>query len=147
MRIWSRRGNHALSSALVVLGLAQGMAHAREAVICHTTYGGETRRLSAAPVGSPYSVGTVDIGSYFRFRIVFRNRPADLASIKVYTYADMDDGPVLLHHATYRYPPVAGKKHSHGFSGLQFVYEPLRDGELHYWCEWLPVAPQRTKGK
>jgi hypothetical protein len=24
---------------------------------------------------------------------------------------------------------------AYGFTGLQHVYEPMRDGELAYWCE------------
>ena len=106
-------------------------------VACHLTYGGETRIVSAAPTSDPYSVAPVAIGSYFLFRIVFRQQPADLAAIKLYTYADRDSGPTIIHQATYPYPPPAG---THGFTGRHFVYEPARDGELQYWCE-LKDAP------
>ena len=71
-------------------------------------------------------------------RVVFRQEPADLAGIKLYTYADRDEGPVIIHQATYPYPPPAAAVN--GFSGLNFVYEPVRDGELKYWCE-LKDAP------
>ena len=83
--------------------------------------------------GPPDSIA---VGSYFRFRVVFRNQPADLAAIKVYTYADRDDGAVLIHQSTYPYPPRPSKNSPYGFSGLHHVYEPVRDGELQYWCEW-----------
>ncbi len=102
-------------------------------VVCHVTYGGETRHIEARPTDSPYAVAPVAIGSYFLFRIVFRTEPADLAGIKLYTYADRSDGPAIVHQASHRYP--ASNAASHGFSGLNFVYEPLRDGELEYWCE------------
>ncbi len=115
-----------------------------EEVVCHYTYGGETRRLGVAPVDTAYSVGVVEVGSYFRFRIVFQSRPADLAAIKVYTYADKDDGPTLIHQATYPYPP-ARHPSPYGFSGLHYVYEPVRDGEMQYWCEWNPGKPIRGK--
>ena len=117
-----------------VLALA-GTCFAGEAVVCHYTYGGETKSLRAEPVGSAYTVDSIAVGSYFRFRVVFRNRPTDLASIKVYTYADRDDGPVLIHQATYPYPPRPSRP-PYGFTGLHYVYEPVRDGELQYWCEW-----------
>ena len=104
-------------------------------VACHVTYGGETRVISAAPTSDPYSVAPVAIGSFFLFCIVFRQQPADLASIKLYTYADHDSGPTLIHQATHPYPPPAS-----AFSGRHAVYEPLRDGELQYWCE-LKAAP------
>lgn len=114
--------------------LVCGTAVAAERVACRYTYGGETRTLIAAPVASPYAVPSVAVGSYFRFRVVFQTQPADLASIKVYTYADRDEGPVPIHQASYPYPP-ARPAAAYGFTGLQFVYEPVRDGELQYWCE------------
>ena len=104
-------------------------------VVCHYTYGGETKQLVALPVSSPYAVKGIAVGSFFRFRVVFQKRPADLASVKVYTYADLDDGPVLIHQAAYPYPPVSWRAAPYGFSGLHFVHEPMRDGELQYWCE------------
>lgn len=104
-------------------------------VACHYTYGGETRTLLARATASPYAAKGVAVGSYFHFRVVLQDAPADLAALKVYTYADRDDGPVLIHQASYPYPPLATAGAPYGFSGLHFVYEPLRDGELRYWCE------------
>lgn len=104
-----------------------------ETVTCHVTYGGETRVIEATPVATPYTVPTVEIGSYFLFRLVFQDKPADQATIKTYTYADHDSGPALIHQAIFAYPPPAAARY--GFSGLHFVYETLRDGELQYWCE------------
>ncbi len=102
-------------------------------VACHVTYGGETQTISAAPTTQPLAVAPIPIGSYFLFRIVFRQEPADLATIKLTTYADRDEGPTIIHQATYAYPPAPAVVH--GFTGLNFVYEPVRDGELQYWCE------------
>lgn len=117
---------------LVAAGLYFSPTYAEE-VACSYTYGGEAKMLVAKPVESPYGVRTIAVGSYFRFRAVFQKSPADLASIKVYTYADRDEGPVLIHQASFPYPPsTAGK---YGFTGLQFLYEPMREGELQYWCE------------
>ncbi len=117
-------------------------AHAGQ-VVCYYTYGGETKPLVARPVSSPYAVKSVQVGSYFQFRVVFQDQPADIASVKVYTYADRDDGPVLIHQATYRYPPAPQGAASYGFSGLHAVYEPRRDGELQYWCEMAPTGARR----
>jgi hypothetical protein len=104
-----------------------------QTVACHLTYGGQTQTVEARPTTDPYTVAPMAIGSYFLFRIVFRQEPADLAGIKLYAYADRDAGPALLHQASYALP--AGNAAVHGFSGLNFVYEPVRDGELQYWCE------------
>jgi len=106
-------------------------------VACRYTYGGETLELVAEPVDSPYGVEGVAVGSYFRFRVVFQDRPVDLASIKIYTYADRDEGPVPIHQASFPYPPH-DQGSGHGFTGMQFVYESVRDGELQYWCRLKP---------
>ena len=102
--------------------------------MCHYTYGGETKILAAQPVKSPYAVTGIKVGSFFQFRVVFQNQPADSASIKVYTYVDRDQGPTLIHQATFPYPPGGIAAAQYGFSGLHFVYEPVRDSELQYWC-------------
>jgi len=126
----------AFAAAALLPGAALHAAPAG-AVACHYTYGGETRTLLARPTASPYAVKGVEVGSYFRFRVVLQDAPADLASLKVYTYAERDEGPVLIHQASYPHPfsspGAAGAPY--GFSGLHFVYEPARDGELQYWCE------------
>lgn len=109
-----------------------------ESVACHVTYGGATQVIEARPVDSPYGVTPTAIGSFFLFRIVFRREPADLASIKLYAYADRDSGPTLLHQASYAYPASNGAVD--GFSGRHAVYEPMRDGELQYWCELKMAA-------
>ena len=130
----------------VLAGLVPAAPALAGQVLCHYTYGGETRTLAAAPVSSPYAVKAIDVGSFFHFRVVFEDRPAagaDGAAVKIYTYADRDDGPLLIHQASYAYPPLDGRASSQregGFTGWQFVYEPMRDGELQYWCEMSDAA-------
>lgn len=112
---------------LVALLLCAGAR--AETAACHMTYGGETRLVEASPTKAPYAVPTVQIGSYFLFRLVFEAE----GTVKTYVYADRDSGPVPLHQGVFETArPQAGR---HGFSGLHFIYEPVRDGELEYWCE------------
>ena len=121
---------------LLSVALAGGIpAHlmAAESVACHLNYGGEIKTIEAMPTANPYTVAPIEVGSYTLFRIVFRNEPADLASIKLYTYGNYDDSRPLVHQATYTYPPVAAR--SDGFTGIQRVYEPRYGLELEYWCE------------
>ena len=113
-----------------------------ESVACHVSYGGETRLLQARPVVSPYGVAVEKVGSYFLFRVVFQKEPADLAAIKVYVLAARDIGPTPIHQATHAYPPLTMKAAPWGFTGVNHVYEPLRDGELRYWCEWSGAGRQ-----
>ena len=115
--------------------LLPAWASCAEQVVCHYTYAGETKQLVARPVASPYSVKGIPVGSFFQFRVVFQNKPADLASIKIYTYASRDESPVLIHQAIYAYPAARQRATSYGFSGLHAVFEPTLDGEMQYWCE------------
>lgn len=135
---WASMANSALLAWLrypaMGIALAMSPVAGAEQVVCHYTYGGEDGILAAQPAASPYAVGGIRIGSFFRFRVVFQDKPADTASVKIYTYADKDAGPVLIHQATFPYPPTGTAPARYGFSGLHFVYEPERDGELQYWC-------------
>lgn len=125
----------AARSILIVLAAAllPGQAQAAGKVICHVTYGGATQQIEARPVASPYKVPVVEIGSYFLFRIVLQTAPRELAAAKIYTYADQEDSPVIIHQASHPWPVV--NRAQYGFTGLQRVYESMRDGELEYWCE------------
>lgn len=125
-------------AALALAALALP-AVAAPAVACHYDYGGETRTLTVAPVDSPYAVPALQVGSYFRLRVVWQTAPAELAAVKVYVYADRDEAPVVIHQGTYPWPPAAVTRY--GFTGLHAVYEPVRDGELQYWCGVAEAAP------
>ena len=115
---------------LLALALPAGAA---EQILCHVEYGGETREVRAAPVSSPYTVAPTAIGSYFLFRVVFERT----GSVKLYTYADREQGPVPIHVAEYQRRDLRPGRH--GFTGVQTVYEPMRDGELKYRCELAVV--------
>lgn len=114
-------------------GAASPSSQVSRHLTCHITYGGENRAVVAHPTIDPYAVPTVTIGSFFRFRAVLQSTPRDLAGIHLYVYADRDEAPVLIHQTSFPYPPQRQK--NGGFTGYQRVYEPMRDGELEYWCE------------
>ncbi|GEM_PF-320522 len=116
---------------------------AADTLFCHVSYGGDTRLLAAEAVDSPYTAPVQAIGSYFLFRMVLETRPADRATVKLYVFADREGGPAPIHQATHPYPPVVGHGSRHGFTGLNHVYEPLRDGELAYWCELSSSGERR----
>jgi hypothetical protein len=136
---------HAGLGLFAVLAPLVATAARAEHVRCHYTYGGETKRLLAPAVSSPYGVKGIQIGSRFELRVIFQDRPADVASIKIYAYADRDDEPVLMHQATYPYPPTSRRAARYGFSGLHSLYEPQLESELQYWCELVQAPPQATR--
>jgi hypothetical protein len=119
---------------LLPLALLAAPCHAFSAsgVVCHVDYGGEQQVIRAAPMRNTYAVTPIAVGSYFLFRVVFEHPARALPGIKITTFADREDGPVPLHVAHFPYPVANGGRF--GFTGEQFVYEPVRDGELRYWC-------------
>ena len=127
-----RLGQAALTAAVLAPSLAAAVAAAAPQVRCHVDYGGETRSIEARPVASPLAVAPVEVGSYFRFRLVLLRAAGLPDEVRVETFSDRDDGPVLIHQGRYAVPRRAG-----AFTGHQSVYEPVRDGELQYWCEWI----------
>jgi poly-gamma-glutamate synthesis protein (capsule biosynthesis protein) len=131
----------------LLLALAGGVAAAgptRPQVRCHVDYGGEVRRIdvvAVTDVAAGRDVAPVEIGSYFRFRALPGPDGRGGWRVRIATYADRDDGPVPIHEATHALPPRRAALGPHGFTGLQKVYEPVRDGELQYWCERIADAP------
>ncbi len=118
-----------------LLGLAIAGSATAAQVACHVSYGGETRTIVAQPAREPYAIAPQAIGSLFMFRVVFEALPGAPSAVKIYSYVDRDEGVVPIHQASYAYPAATRSQGEFGFTGLQAVYEPLRDGELQYWCE------------
>ncbi len=129
-----------ITAFLLAASTGAACAAPAQQLACHYTYGGETKSLfqpRLANVTDAYRVAPTTIGSYFLFRPVF-----EPGMVKLYTYADHPDGPVLIHQASY---PLAEALEAHGrpgFTGMQRVYEPIRDSELRYWCEIQPAEEQ-----
>lgn len=126
--------------AVCGLGLASAVAWAgtpvHRAVTCHVNYGGETQRIDVPATAAPHEVKAVEVGSYFLFRVVNTLGAHVQPQVKVYTYASHERGPAPVHQASYSAAQVRrGGAAGAGFTGLQWVYEPVRDGELTYWCE------------
>jgi len=128
----------ALRALAFTIGVVAGSAHATtQGVVCHIDYGGATQRVVARSTADPYAVKPVAIGSYFLFRVVVPMPNAPVAAVRIFVYADRDEGPVPIHVAEYPYP-LAARTTKPGFTGWHSVYEPVRDGELQYWCARSP---------
>ncbi|RZS57971.1 hypothetical protein [Sphaerotilus mobilis] len=130
-------------AAFIVLS-GSTAAQAAALATCHVTYGGETVDHAVAAVDDPHAVPTVAVGSYFLIRFVLQTRPVALAAFKAYVYADRSDAPVLIHQLDVAWPPTPSPRgRPGGYTGLHRVYEPVRDGELQYWCERRPAQEAR----
>lgn len=124
----------------VVLALSGWMNAQAQAVRCHVHYGGEDQVFTAHPSAQPERVPATPVGSYFMVRIVNTLADPRQPAVKVFVYANHDSGPAPIHVAAYRPHQVRQRAASGGFTGLQQVYEPVRDGELAYWCERAPAS-------
>lgn len=120
----------------VLFSLCWGALTAQaQTVQCHVNYGGEDRVLVSPPTASPLDTAGIEVGSYFLLRLVNTLQARQQPAFKVYVYAAHDSGPAPIHVASHS-PALVRQGRGHGgFTGVQRVYEPVRDGELTYWCE------------
>ena len=124
----------------LLAALLPALAHATPpAILCHYSYGGETHEIPVAPSASPYAEPARQIGSFFKLRTVWVQAPEAEAGFHVYVFGDDPDGPILVQQGSF--PARNVNQSRYGFTGLQRVYEPRRDGELQYWCEHQGSAP------
>jgi hypothetical protein len=130
------RPEFTLRTALVAALLCPLAAAAADRVRCHIDYGGETRTTEAGPVASALAVAPIEVGSYFRFRIVLQRTRGLPDEVRIETFSDHDDGPVLVHQGRYTAPRHHRSARDGGFTGHQAVYEPISNSELQYWCAW-----------
>ena len=89
---------HRLTRALAVSALSVWASCSfAAAATCHVIYGGEETAHRVPPAADPYKVPTIPVGSYFLFRPLLETAPEELVALKVYVYADLDRGPVIVH--------------------------------------------------
>ncbi len=149
LRPWRTAFTAPVVTACIALISATGSASAsparghRPQVACELHYGGDTVHVRSRPTPDPYRVPTREIGSYYLFRLVAQDRPADTAHIHAYTYADLPQGPTLIHQFSLPWREALRRNGPDGFTGWQRVHEPMRDGELLYRCrlEQAPSVP------
>jgi hypothetical protein len=118
---------------LLLLGLLASGATPAAEVLCHYDYGGVESRFQVSPTTDPYGVPARRVGSYLLLRVVWQRAVPELAAVNIYTYVDAPEGPAIIHQG--RWPEAAPNGARYGFTGLQRVYEPIRDSEVQYWCE------------
>lgn len=119
---------------IALFAMLPQLAVAAPRIVCHTEYDGAAQKVSFDAVDTPYTVAPRPIYDDFQLRVILRDKPADLAGVRIQVFWNRQGEPVMIQEARYPWPPRAvGRRH--GFTGLQRVYEPYRDGELTYWCE------------
>lgn len=119
---------------ILMFAVVPQLAIAAPRIVCHTDYDGTPQDVSFEAASTPYTVAPRPIYDDFQLRVVLRDQPADLAGVRIQVFWNRQGEPVMIQEASYPWPPrPVGRRH--GFTGLQRIYEPYRDGELSYWCE------------
>ncbi len=121
----------------MVVALIPATLLASPVLRCQIDQGGITRMLDVTPTDDPYQVKAIDINGRFRFKAVMIGNERQVDYIKLYTYGQARQQPVLLHQATYPSPPVSPAS----LTGVNFIYAPDLERELQYQCTLLEVAP------
>ncbi|GAB3096654.1 hypothetical protein [Cupriavidus yeoncheonensis] len=102
--------------------------------------GGNPRVFEFRQAADPYSVKSVDIDGYFRFKAVMVGA-GPIAYIKLYTYYQDSDRVILLHEAKYVPPAVPSPTDStRSFTGINYLYSPVLGRELQYSCTLTGTA-------
>jgi hypothetical protein len=105
---------------------------------CEVGYAGATHTVNARPVSDPYPVESVDVGGRFRFKAVMVGAGQQVAYIKLYSYLETRQQPVLIHLAKYL-PPFSDLGPAHdprgvNLTGMQYLYGGPVERELQYQC-------------
>lgn len=135
-----------------ILALTAGLglvppALAAPVLRCEIRQGGDEKVLEFTPVQDPYRVPSVDINSHFRFKAVVIGNAGKIDYVKLYTYYQTDQKPVLLHQVKYLNPsmPPPAVFPSPGLApdaltGTHTLYSPELGREIQYGCALLEVA-------
>lgn len=105
---------------------------------CDVSYAGTTHTVQARPVSDPYPVESVDIGGRFRFKAVMVGAGQQVDYIKLYSYFESPQQPVLIQLAKYL-PPfnasgTAPDPRGANLTGMQYLYAGPVERELQYQC-------------
>lgn len=105
---------------------------------CEVVYAGTTHTVQAFPVSDPYPVASVVIGGRFRFKAVMVGAGQRVDYIKLYSYLETRQQPVLIQLAKYLPPFSAAGPTSDPrgtpLTGMQYLYAGPVERELQYQC-------------
>lgn len=126
-----------LGLSLAIAALTTACSQNHKLPVCTFAYGGEQFVYHVPAVNDPYAPTPFSIAERFSFRGVYLTKPRQVASLNLYVFAELTDGPRLLTQLSYvpPYHAEAQLAHGYGFTGRQRVYAP-NDRELEFWCEW-----------
>ncbi len=120
-------------------GLFSATLYAAPLLRCQVNQEDSERVLEFKPVSDPYTVQAIDINGNFRFKAVVIGDAQKVAYIKIYVYGNNPRQPLLIHQATYLAPVASGASPS-ALTGVNYVYAPPYERELHYACALLEQA-------
>lgn len=127
--------------AACLLLFALDAASAEPVLRCQINQGGEAHVLEAEASWNPYEAKPVMIGRSFQFKAVVFGSKDEIAYVSLYTYAQTDRGPVLVHEVKYLHPqmPLTAPEPD-SLTGWVSVYAPHLEREIQYGCTLLGNA-------
>lgn len=121
------------SFAILALVWASGAGARVVQVSCHYNYGGAHSDIPVLATRDPYGAKTASLGSRFQVSAVLLHDGHTPPILKLRTEYLSEEGWRPIHIGEYQTPFY---RSSHGFTGLQKVYEARTQAEVAFWCDW-----------
>ncbi len=110
-------------------------------VRCRVTQAGETQTIDTRPAAMPYEFMAHDIRGHFRFKPVVVGDAGYVDYIKLYTYYQSAEQPVLMHVAKFARPGLPRGTEIIPLSGVVQLISPRLGRELEYACTLIEAGP------
>lgn len=109
-------------------------------VRCRVTQAGETQTIDTQPAATPYEFKAHDIRGRFRFKPVVVGNAGHIEYIKLYTYYQSPEQPVLMHVAKFAKPELPRGDEIIPLTGVIQLVSPRLGRELEYFCTLIEAG-------
>ncbi|MBU0753330.1 MAG: hypothetical protein KJ787_14565 [Gammaproteobacteria bacterium] len=120
--------------AAVAASASAAPAFAMPTLHCQVGQAGEVLSVDVRPGANPYDFKAVDIRGNFRFRAVVIGDERTIEYIKLYTYYQTRQQPVLMHQVKYLAPAMPGVGRTVPLTGVVQLFSPRLGREIQYSC-------------
>lgn len=131
-----RRVRRQVFASVATCALA-GYALAAPTLRCQIEQGGTTQVVNVRPGTNPYDFKAIDVQGRFRFRAAVVGTDQHIDYIKLYTYYQTPEQPVLMHIGKFLSPPVPPAGSSTPLTGEVTLISPRLGREIRYSCALL----------
>lgn len=115
-------------------------ASAMPTLRCLVTQADETQMIDTLPAATPYEFPAHDIRGRFRFKPVVVGNAGHIEYIKLYTYYQSPEQPVLMHVAKFANPGLPRGAEIIPLTGVMQLVSPRLGRELEYSCTLIEAG-------